>query len=780
MTDEPTLWERKAQVLARLAAASGGTQILHPLAGTRRDVRHLGPLPTVSAPSSAKARALALWRALGEAELRPTSSEDSQPLEVRATAESALAGAVDDRALLLFTIASVQDFVAAARRTQDLWCGSYLFSYFIWRAMEAVGEEVGYDVFVLPSLQRQPLLRKLRLSERPREDELVVANLPNIFTALVPRTRARKLAERAETALWRARDEVFQAVKEGVEGAAAEASMQLPGDEWGDTWTRQRKHFLQPNVFWAIAAWGPDDSYGGAARSAGSLLGARKTLRQFFQTEEPEGAEKCTLCGVRASLPLVVGVSREQVRKAWQALATVNPRNPDNRHLKMAGRLRRGEQLCAVCMTKRLALQVYFARKLELDYHLFPSTASVATAPFVERVLTKANGGLRGAVDDFADKAGRLLNELGLHHPPSPLPRLRQYSGRKLLELDGQWLYPDAWAEAALRAEAVQEMENAALARKLKAVREAQRRFLVEAEEARLGRPSAYLAVVAADGDHMGEWIAGRKGALLSPEYHAALGVALRSQALALVGVALEQVGPGKLIYAGGDDVLALLPVEMVLPALRALRAFFRGEAPPGVGTGVPAGWTVADGFVTGPSQETYLVMGPAADLSAAVVFVHHSHPLSHAVEEARHALKGEAKGTYGRSAVAFRLLKRSGEPLTTGLKWSLREERDGRETRDLLELLQEIVGDVAEGKLSPSLGHDLYREGRGLAADLREPALRFLLGRRPGRLRHPSADNRVVEMLHALERSGCAPAPDPWFWLADLLLVARFLAGEE
>jgi hypothetical protein len=111
------------------------------------------------------------------------------------------------------------------------------------------------------------------------------------------------------------------------------------------------------------------------------------------------------------------------------------------------------------------------------------------------------------------------------------------------------------------------------------------------------------------DGDQMGKWLSGTheglpkfaeilhpqvreqlKGQsnwqtvlqtqrLMSPSLHAAISEALANFALKVVPFVVEELHAGRLVYAGGDDVLALLPLADVLPAAHKLRALFSGEA---------------------------------------------------------------------------------------------------------------------------------------------------------------------------------------------------------
>jgi len=53
--------------------------------------------------------------------------------------------------LLALTVGPVQQFIAAARRTRDLWFGSYLLSEISKAAAKAVADEVGIDALIFPA-----------------------------------------------------------------------------------------------------------------------------------------------------------------------------------------------------------------------------------------------------------------------------------------------------------------------------------------------------------------------------------------------------------------------------------------------------------------------------------------------------------------------------------------------------------------------------------------------------------------------------------------------------
>src|SRR5262249_44510266 len=127
----------------------------------------------------------------------------------------------------------------------------------------------------------------------------------------------------------------------------------------------------------------------------------------------------------------------------------------------------------------------------------------------------------------------------------------------------------------------------------------------------------------------------------------------------------------GQMVFSGGDDVLAILPAEQVLPCARALRMAFRGDPRlhtvfPGVLEAQPdfCGFVAIDGTWPGyaprekrllPRGSHLLVPGRRADVSVGIAIGHMHAPLQNLVEAARRAEKrakqARSKGGYDRSA---------------------------------------------------------------------------------------------------------------------------------
>jgi CRISPR-associated protein Cas10/Cmr2, subtype III-B len=195
----------------------------------------------------------------------------------------------------------------------------------------------------------------------------------------------------------------------------------------------------------------------------------------------------------------------------------------------------------------------------------------------------------------------------------------------------------------------------------------------------------------------------------LSPSYHLQFGEALSAFALKCVRPVVEAFD-GRLIYAGGDDVVALLPADTALRCARALRAAFQGTEELRqllAGTSAADHFTYpAPGFLAVADHRDdhgrgvpipFIVPGPAAKVSAGIAIAHFKAPLQDVVRAAQAAEK-RAKNKLGRAAVSVRLMKRSGETLDWGAKWA----------QGGLDLHQALLLALAEGHLTAKFPHRL------------------------------------------------------------------------
>jgi CRISPR-associated protein Cmr2 len=226
-------------------------------------------------------------------------------------------------------------------------------------------------------------------------------------------------------------------------------------------------------------------------------------------------------------------------------------------------------------------------------------------------------------------------------------------------------------------------------------------------------KPETYYALIQMDGDHMGAWLAGNDpeyqcrfpatwhpqvrasldrfrgdpavAAYLdssrpaSPARHAAISAALNDFSTHVARHIVENVCKGKLLYAGGDDVLAMLSVDDLMPAMLLLRTAWSGRDLRDDLHGLPSrinvkGLKLGKGYARLKGR-LMPMMGSRASASIGAVIAHHQSPLSSVLRELRRA-EATAKA-HGRNAFCLRVIKRGGgEVGVTSRFWDMPDAR--------------------------------------------------------------------------------------------------------
>lgn len=504
---------------------------------------------------------------------------------------------MSDRTLMILSIGPVQDLIASARRCRDLWFGSWLLADAAREAAEHVAERArergasndGCDALVFPgAATKTDLSRDRRVANR------ILARLPvglddaadiAMGAADAARARLRGLADRA-----------FERVPPSLAGYLHrdEAEAQV-----GDLL----------DIQWVVVAEG-EGGYAEALDRANALLAARKHSRVWDPPTWSKPVPKSSIDGFRESVideRLYDDIARGRVaaKDAYDAF-----------------RIHASERLCGVGLLKRLgrdASDRSGADRFFSTSHLaaLPTLVGAAKHPHA----AEAFGALRERLRDlFPDLVHHLFDVV-----PRPLPPF----GR----VDGAVLFDSRLAEL------VEELEGEAadLSAKLPEARKALRSFL---KSLNLAEPLPYFAVLLADGDRMGRAIR----TLGDFEAHRRLSRALSSFAEEARTIVESDAHHGSLVYSGGDDVLALLPLHSVLACADELRAAFAaGLAPLGLGDATPT-------------------------LSVGVAIGHHLTPLDETLNQARAA---EALAKRERNSLALVVDKRSGPDLELTRPWS-------------------------------------------------------------------------------------------------------------
>jgi len=548
--------------------------------------------------------------------------------------------------MLMFTLGPVQPFIAQARKTRDLWIGSLLLSKLMEAAMDGIEKK---GKFIFPA--------RRMVGEIP--------DIPNKYIAVFNElSQARDAAESSQKQIKEQWQEICNAVwKEIIARSGDEETRKI--------WQRQTgidPHGSQEadlaslfEVYWAIVERSKGQKYGDWFEETESRLAARKRLRDFKPKEEP--GEKSIISGEREILRKS-GTHPDEILQFWKNVATARFRSPKD--INQKGK----ERLDAIDTVKRFAMEakviIINGRPFQKP---FPSTSSIATASFVERLLQAAiDPRVLEKWDEATSENKKLISkasEAGRDMPYlAAMANNPRYAERQwILQRDGDLYFAETFVPRRLFEdyEIVSEPEAKNIAENGKKALNA----LLQAIDAlKIPRPTPYYAVIQMDGDNMGILLSGVQGDTEHTSISQALSAFSRETALDLV----EKQYPARLVFAGGDDVLAFAPLvrdiardaekagqpQHVLDLVDRLQGNYRKE--------------VTNVILALPNpQDAERLQGITT--SSGIVIAHHYTSLSYVLRSAREAER-IAKKRYGKNALVVTLIRRSGEQTRVGCHW--------------------------------------------------------------------------------------------------------------
>lgn len=510
--------------------------------------------------------------------------------------------------LLLVSLGPVQDFIASARRCQDLWYGSWLLSELSRTTAKAIQDAASS---LAETNDEAPLI--FPASNLDGDDGK--PSVANKILALVRGPRSY-LEDVAETGVHAMEVRLEELAEEAFDRVAARD----PDHYFHLALARKQVDEMMEYLWVAAPLSGDDDqAYEEARREAERALSARKNTRDWgpvpWHDLAGDGVPKSALDGARES---VVHES---------AYDRLEPAVLRRRYF-----VRRSERLCGVGMMKRVGTDP----EVQPDgagRPAFHSTSHMAAAPLLTRIARLGARGERAvaAYFDATQAAGVSLRRHRIRPGMKAAARIggldvpRTFQGH-----DGYVFFEDRLPEL---------VEESGCSRdQVPELRRALRGCLGALG---IGVPCPYYALLQADGDHMGRAI----DALGSMDRQRTLGRALDEFSLGCREIVEDHAG--SLIYAGGDDVLALLPLHTVLDCTAKLAGSFSDAL---------RGLSLSE--VTLPT------------LSAGIAITHHLSPMRDALELVR-ATERVAKDDAGRNALAIAVSKRSGGTLSIFGRWS-------------------------------------------------------------------------------------------------------------
>jgi len=595
-------------------------------------------------------------------------------------------------AFLKFQLGPVQDFISEARSIRDLWSGSYLLSWLMAAGLSALAMEIGPDAVVYPSLKGQPLFdlhlrnklwtqirvngksvwEHLDYEAKPKDapegwfPRFLTPNLPNVFLAVVPAERVAELGRLVAASI----EKEWNAIASNVWRFCDAAGM-IPETESGLTKTQRKTRYdaqVDRHLTLSFQATNWPDTFEESLALAEQFRGdmpirsARELVKAIvtYATETMPEADRDGRYYVGGN----TGPKNKlnNIGLGWSVILALNGWQLDaTRHTRAFDGWNIGGWTTGVSSNK----------------DSLGGKAEAVAGGREWRDRASGKGGLWASLFKHGDWLGASTLIKRLWH---------------LAHLKEEWNLPTDSKSF--------KMPNT------RGIAEGKPFSSGDDEDVETLAGEKYFAVLALDGDEIGKWVSGentpkigdqvssyfdgshaqKQGAHayfeahggatllstrrpLSPSFHLQFSQALSNFAL-LCAQQVVEAFKGRLIYAGGDDVLALLPANTALECAAALRDAFQGRAVPQAKITASQTGFISSGSVDQQKKDlAFVVPGPACRCSVGIAIAHFKSPLQDVVRQAQRAEK-RAKNQLGRNAVAVTLMKRSGEIIEWGCKW--------------------------------------------------------------------------------------------------------------
>lgn len=652
--------------------------------------------------------------------------------------------------LYVLSIGPVQDFIAAARRTRDLWIGSHLLSEISKAAAKKIIDERG--ILIFPSLE----MKELEPSELPD-----APNVANIILAVLKLADGENPADLNK----RVKDAAQKEWEQYSKGAKCLADLLSSGFVNQTIWEDQVADVLE-----FYSAWVPlpdeKEAYQATRKRLMKLLAGRKSSRDFRQakgyfldTKDHYRIPKSSLDGARETIIL------KKINEIPKELA-------------LKTRLKAGEQLCAVGLTKRLG-GIRLDKMKENDdakvvLEVFPSVVRVALDPWIRGVIKS-----QGEAPEILKAIGKICRE-----NMNKKGNISQGTGNVYYQnfpFDGQVLHISRIISMTKAHEKSRGNENGweayfseedikNLGEIKPLVERLQKNGKTENGEIcfGFGEPERYYAVLVADGDYMGKVISTRK----YRDEHICFSACLSRFAKRARAIVKEH--NGCLVYSGGDDVLAFLPIDCCLQAARELHDCFGN---------------LLKEYKVKDSEDEIAKKDKSPTLSVGIAIGHSMEPLEDILsfgKEAEKAAKTGKNAKDERDGLAVHIYPRSGVPIKIRAQWKPKNEKgsDWAE-KGLDERLLKWAEMHCKDELPDSAAYDMHElaedyKNWDISSDEKDK-LRQLIAADILRLLRRKRGGGNIELLKKEEIEALLSGADPYEAvrrLADEMILARRLAA--
>lgn len=546
----------------------------------------------------------------------------------------------DNEKYFHFTLGPVQGFVAQARRTRDFWAGSFLLSWLAGVAMQAVKVQGGEIKFPIPDKDFLEAIETGKANILPQQ-----GGIPNRFMADIsecPNFSGQTVVLAVKTAWLAVANKVWQKDEKGLnqEGYHTKA-----------IWDRQNDKFW--DMAWVITQ-GTDTS----------ALDKRKNFRTHISSVE--GGYKCMMMeGYQELSGASDKNSGKKRREYWEKLKS---------NANVGIDLRDGEELCAIAYIKRRFVHIFDKVKINTDIngnnisihgwqlpHNVPSVAYMAGVPWL-KTLVGSNSDIQDEFKQFLLQIEKLSYQTDYQSPKSERKNHVQSIQNKVdksvlnnISLDGNIYFRNYWENIG---NIVGDKNN--YDGRIDGYLPKIKHQLNSVYEKLDNEPSPYYAILLMDGDSLGKQMSkSERQPIIS---HALNDFTQQAQEVV-------KNHDGFLVYAGGDDVLALFSLDDAMRAGVALQQCYKDCF---------ANASAEHGKGKGDNGRDVVVH---STLSGAINYCHIGTPLTHVLMNSHDLLDNVAKDGTDRNALAVRVHKPSGQAVQWSLPWGKVLDKDGLQT---------------------------------------------------------------------------------------------------
>ncbi len=597
--------------------------------------------------------------------------------------------------LVSFSFAPVQDLIKSSRKMRDFWAGSWILHYLSAKISWVLANKYGADSLLYPSLFHQPLI-DLWLLEKypdfkdwiktPPTDALLTAGFPNVLVLVLPKdevSRAMQLAQQVLKETWRdLGNRVFDRV--GLSDRMSPDANSWAGwleAQWQHYWTGLAIGKVDNSFKQGYTGEKNESYFESWVNTTNQTYGLKskpdkeKTDRELFQPAEINFLKSTAVQypanigswwgyifdATRLNLSAVKNARNWQLPTVFSTRSTISgigaAVHSNSSDWAKEGEVKKFWQQSDYLFNGSEQLNATEVVKRGL-HHILPELLGRKDLAIAYPDLTAGVAGYlktnSGEVSDYYRSAcAAILTEYELNKTPrddykwgipwAEKPELNQYHPRLL---NAGWLVEDLLGIDPNNTQELQEYRS-----KLNTTID---RFYPH------NNPTDWYVLAAGDGDGMSDWLKGEKlapyseyvasnlstskelgeflkvGKRMGPSTHNALSRALLDFSNQLVPYLTEERYAGRLIYAGGDDVLAYTNLWEWDSWLWDISECFRGSKDPHDEFKNDGDYWQWDSNKPKPDRITrrpLFTMGNKATISFGIVIAHQSVPLAIALE---------------------------------------------------------------------------------------------------------------------------------------------------